>query len=189
MARKKIKDDTGFKPVIKRAAKNPLRSDWSEEMYTPAGLRRGLISESDARKEYTRLRDIAEKRIKRLGKSEFANTQTYRNVQEGFKKLKDIKSQRELSMGLADLARFLSSDTSTVTGLWNARERALETMHQHGFTDINRENFALFGEFMEWARSTFDLMELGSNEVLNWLRRHIVAIKMLPESGYCFPSG
>ena len=44
---------------------------YNDAWYTPANLLSKTVPQSEIRKEYTRLRDIAQKRIKRLGESEF----------------------------------------------------------------------------------------------------------------------
>ena len=49
---------------------------------------------SGMRKEYTRMRDIAQKRIERMGQSEFAKTKTFKDHAEGFQKLKDIPKEK-----------------------------------------------------------------------------------------------
>ncbi len=97
----------------------------------------------DIRKEYTRLRDIAQKRIKRGGL----------NVQ--IPKLRDLSGNAELAKHFAALNRFIASETSTAKGRERIKQREIETLERHKFYGINTKNVNDFNRFMEWYRNKY----------------------------------
>lgn len=88
--------------------------------YTPYALHEW--PESDLRKEYTRLRDIAVKRLKRMGQDqELRQTQEYKYYSKRIPKLRDLVDRIEIEDFLADIAIFVNNpEISTVGGV---RER------------------------------------------------------------------
>lgn len=88
--------------------------------YTPYVLHQW--TESDLRKEYTRLRDIAVKRLKRMGQDpELSQTMEYQYYKKRIPKLRDLVDRIEIEDFLADLAIFVANpEISTVGGV---RER------------------------------------------------------------------
>ena len=74
------------------------------------------------RKEYTRLRDIAVKRLKRMGQDqELRQTQEYKYYSKRMPKLRDLVDRIEIEDFLADIAIFVNNpEISTVGGV---RER------------------------------------------------------------------
>lgn len=88
--------------------------------YTPYALHEW--PESDLRKEYTRLRDISVKRLKRMGQDqELRQTQEYKYYSKRMPKLRDLVDRIEIEDFLADIAIFVNNpEISTVGGV---RER------------------------------------------------------------------
>lgn len=88
--------------------------------YTPYALHEW--PESELRKEYTRLRDIAVKRLKRTGQDqELQQTQEYKYYSKRMPKLRDLVDRIEIEDFLSDLAIFVNNpEISTVGGV---RER------------------------------------------------------------------
>lgn len=133
------------------ATKASLTHDLS--WYLPNNISLELRNSPGAvRKEYSRLRDIQQKRIKRLKSAGYDDIKAYRMNANHYPKLKDIKSNQELSQRLSDLARFIYSDT-TVTKLNRIRNKALATLHENNYTFVTKENFKEFGQFMEEYRA------------------------------------
>lgn len=91
------------------------------------------------RKEYTRMRDIAQKRIKRMGDSEFSQSKAYQAHSRGFQKLKDI-DPRDLPKAFSELSKFVEAKGSSVTGQKQIREKTIRTWQEQGL-GINRENY------------------------------------------------
>ena len=85
------------------------------------------------RKEYTRLRDIEEKRMKRLAESEFKASEAYQYNVGKFPKLKDIESLEELTHRLSELSKFVNMESSTIRGQWDIMSRRVNTLRDQGY--------------------------------------------------------
>lgn len=133
--------------------------------YTPEGAKQ--LTDKNLREEYSRLRSIAVKRLQRLGNSEWNDTDLYLRSKNKFKKLKEIKTNRELRFLLSDLHNFLESPRSSVTGLDKIRKQSLDTLHRHGYDFVTKKNFRDFGRFMEWAREHAQAYMYDSQRVAN----------------------
>lgn len=104
-------------------ARATLRYD--PENYTPYMLHDWPLR--DLRREYTRLRDIAQKRIKRLrADPEGAQSKVLQIFPEGIPRISDMHGSRaQLESAMADLALFIRNPESTVSGVHKAnRARA-----------------------------------------------------------------
>lgn len=80
------------------------------------------------REEYTKMRDIAQKRIQRLGK-EFDWTKTFSGNQGGIPKLRNI-DPRDLPKAFKELASFVKWSGSTVKGQRQMQEKTSATLSQ-----------------------------------------------------------
>ena len=130
---------------------------YEADFYQPSSIRNyikegGKEAEAAVRKEYTRLRDISQKRLKRMGSTMWADTQTYKRNVNHYPKLKDIQSTSELAARLSDLSRYIETQTSTVSGMERQMKKSLATLHKSGYGFVNRENYLSFGKFMEEYR-------------------------------------
>lgn len=98
--------------------------------YTPYALHGW--PERELRKEYSRLRDIAVKRLKRMGQDpELQQTQEYKYYSKRMPKLRDLVDRIEIEDFLADLAIFVSSpEISTVGGVRERIKRQREFFKQ-----------------------------------------------------------
>ena len=135
---------------------------YNDAWYTPANLLSKTVPQSEIRKEYTRLRDIAQKRIKRLGESEFRTGRTYRKYKTGFPKLSQIKNETELAYAMAELQKFVKSNI-TVRRIREIRRKQLKTLKTHKYNFVNEENFQDFSEFMEdYKDNVIDKKQIGS---------------------------
>ena len=106
-------------------ARATLRYD--PENYTPYMLHDWPLR--DLRKEYTSLRDIAQKRIKRLrANPEGAQSKVLQIFPEGIPRISDMHGSRaQLESAMADLALFIRNPESTVSGV-HAANRARARM-------------------------------------------------------------
>lgn len=120
-------------------------------------LNTGNLQEKELRKAYSQLRDIAEKRIKRVSTKEvtkeFGTVDMYDEDGVYFRKIKNISTTSELVRELADMTRFLRSKRSTVTGLRKQREQTIWQGKKLGF-NINEKNYLDFIKFMKWFKSS-----------------------------------
>lgn len=150
------------------ASKPTYESGW----YTPSVILQEIEAgnERAVRKEYTRLRDISQKRLKRLAKAGYADTETYKRNVAHYPKLKDVRSRYDLAQRLSDLARFIESARSTVSGMKSSRRKALETFEEHGYDFVNKSNLDDFGAFMEEYRNQKLDQEYDSGEAADAFR-------------------
>lgn len=121
----------------------------------------------ELRAEYTRLRDIARKRITRLEQSEFSDDFRASVYKRGFKKLRDLRGD-EFSRELYRLAKFVNSPTSTVRGRRRTRDKVISTLREHGYKNINEGNLRDFGEFMQVVRSRIAGRKYDSERAAAW---------------------
>lgn len=116
-------------------------------------------NERELRQQYSKMRDIGQKRLKRLIAAGYGNSDTVRLNQFGFKKLRDIprgpSGIRELASRVEQLERFLSAKTSTVSGMKKIESSTLRTLHEHGYTFIDKQNLSEWGEYMEFLRAAY----------------------------------
>lgn len=131
---------------------------WERGSYSIESLKSGIHTEKEMREEYGRLRSILRSRAQRIEESgEFTGrTIPYNMRLDRYKSLSEIpkgeEGQRALIYGLRELAAAVESPMSSLTGLRGVREKSLETLREHGYTFVNKENYEQFGRFMELAR-------------------------------------
>ena len=145
-------------------AKNVLRGGMynyeiasSAEIFTPA----------EARAEYARLRKIANRRLERLGASEFATGTTYQNYSSGFEALPPGIPERDVYKALFDVAKFTHLKTSSVSGARAAREKFVATMQERGYGFVNKSNAKKFGDFMKEVKKHSEYKGYDSDRVVN----------------------
>ena len=152
-----------------------LKYAWYE--YTPEALQSGSLSEKEIRDEYRRLRNIANKRIERLEKAGYEQTQTYlRNV--GAYKSPSNYTVPELQYKLYQISKFVAAKSSTVSGMRLIEKEAIETLQEKGLGRIN--NLQEFGDFMSWARTEYKSSEFDSEraaEIFNEAKRRNISIE------------
>lgn len=158
---------------------------------------------STMRAEYTRMRDVAQKRIKRLGK-QFPESKAYQTHEKGFAKLKDL-DPRDFPKAFAELAKFVRAKGSTVTGQKQIKEKTIKTWQDQGL-NLNSKNYdktikileemrkqkIVYGsdKAVELAESMLDLDDQQTNEWLQHLDdllTHTDELKEIPDlAGYDF---
>ena len=145
-----IEEEKAARQLMKRTASLTYEDDW----YTPTSILTQIKTGNmkKVRKEYTRLRDISQKRLKRLEAADMGDTQAYLKNVHHYPKLKDIKTKYELAGRLSDLSRFIKAEASTVSGQRKIRAKSIQTLHDHGYDFVNDTNIVDFGRFMEEYR-------------------------------------
>ena len=142
---------------------NEMPLAWDYDVYYPYRLEQ--MDESALRKEYTRLRKIANKRLARLQASKYKDSELAKEYAGGFEILANVAN---LPRELTTLARFVASERSSITGLKQMENQTIRTLHQHGYTFVNAGNVGQFGSFMEEMRQA-GYSKLYSSEFLaNW---------------------
>ena len=143
--------------------KNVDALTWQYDEYYPYKLEQ--LDEIALRKEYSRLREIANTRLKRLLASEYKETDLAKEYAGGFAILAEVE---DLPRELTKLARFVASERASVTGLKRIDKQTIETLQEHGYTFVNTKNVRQFGAFMEEMRQA-GYSKLYSSEFLaNW---------------------
>lgn len=126
------------------------------EHYNPQYLRNNY-TDAQIRKEYSRLRAIAQKRLVRLAKAGFDQSNVYRYNRYNVRKLSELRS-KEVALALSQLAQFISNPLSTVTGQKQQRKEKIAKLQSYGY-DVTEKNFQSFTEFMELVNE--QAMDLG----------------------------
>ena len=153
----------------------PVKFNLPVEQYTPYALLVKLgkeeISEMDLRREYTRLRNIAQKRIVRLRADPLLKR--LENVKDaistGFPTLKEIgRSSTALAGHLAGLRAFLTKEESTVYGARRKFERNVLKAREAVGDFVNDGNYPDFYRFMQFARETTRGFRIGSPEIADF---------------------
>lgn len=114
------------------------------------------MTPAEARAEYNRLRNIANKRLWNLEKSAYKEFDIVtENVGKfvGPTKL----TETELYQNLQDVARFVSSSTSTVRGITSMLRKEVKTLHKHKYNYVNMSNILEFREFWKELRAHNDI--------------------------------
>jgi hypothetical protein len=123
---------------------------YEDEVYTPEGAK--TLTDKELRAEYSRLRSIARKRLERFEGTEWTDTQVYQLNVGVYKPLPEIKNNRELRHLLSDVARFVTGEVNSVSGLEKQRRHNVKELNKRGYGFINKENYRSFADFMEYAR-------------------------------------
>lgn len=123
---------------------------YPQEYYVPSvSMMSRNLTDKQIRAEYSRLRSIARKRLERFEGTEWTDTQVYQYNKGKYIPVKDVKNKTQLVALLADVARFVTAETGSVSGLERQRRRNVETLHEHGYKFVNKKNFRQFADFME----------------------------------------
>lgn len=141
-------------------ARATLRYD--TENYTPYMLHDWPLR--DLRQEYTRLRDIAQKRIKRLrADPEGAQSKVLQIFPEGIPRISDMHGSRvQLESAMADLALFIRNPESAVSGVHNANRTRAKAAGMEEEQDAN--TYMTIDEWMAYMRATGFLGMYDSDE-------------------------
>lgn len=125
------------------------------------------MTEKEMRKEYSRLRKVANGRLRSLENSEWGKrSDTWRYYAGEFPSGRG-RSKAEIAHRLSSAYYFLSLKTGTVTGLREIRDKFLETMHAEGYTWVNKDNYYDFIEFMDTVKSYYDVVTYDSDRAVD----------------------
>ena len=124
---------------------------YDKMFYTMYGLNSDNWTEQAMRKEYSRLRSIARKRLERFEGTEWQDSKTYTKNAGKYKPLAEISGKTELKRLLSDVAFFVDASTGSVRGLQRKRRKYIETVHKMGYKWVNTRNYKEFTQFMDEA--------------------------------------
>lgn len=127
------------------------------EYYTLDAIRHADVwTDENINAEYTRLRKIAQERLRAISKSDIGRaSKTWHYNQNLFKPSSKLRPY-ERKILLAEVAKMMQAETGTLAGIKRQREKAIQTFHEHGYTFVDESNFIDIGEFFrEWKESEF----------------------------------
>lgn len=124
-------------------------------------------SERELRKEYTRQRDIAQKRLKRLQQSEYSGSTAAHKFPDGIPKLRELKSKEDIVFAFYEIQAFNESPYSTIKGQKTSRSKTIDTIKRHyPASNINDSNFDVFTKVMNALRVNRLEKLFGSNRAV-----------------------
>ena len=153
--------------MAKRRTPSPDEIDPRNNLqwYTRQALKNADVwTDQAVRKEYRRLRDIAQKRLKTLAKYEPDSYAFTRNV--GRYPGAKGATTAELRALMPDLAKFIAASMGSVMGIRRQRRKAVNTLREHGYTGVTMKNIKEFGRFMQEWRDKKLTNSYGSPEVV-----------------------
>ena len=104
--------------------------------------------EKDLRAQYSELRSIAQKRIKRAGGA--------LDDIEMFAKSRELKNPADLAKEYLRLSKFLRSKRSTAEGRAQIQESTVKTLKKQGIKNVDKGNIDQFGEFMRLMMAKYE---------------------------------
>lgn len=108
----------------------------------------------DIRAEYSELRKIANKRIKRAqAKGDLLDMEQFTTTTAIMKGANPVIN---LAKAYSEVVKFLNAKVSTAKGRKEVRRKTVETLNNIGYKNITEDNARLFGEFMEKWRVAFE---------------------------------
>ena len=161
------------------AKQRPFELAYPVEWYTPYGI--ANLTDKQLREEYTRMRDAAQKRVKRLATSEFSTSQAAKQYGRGFAKLGTLTvgtpktagaeerqiaqqaTRKNIEAEFMRMSVFLRSPEVSVSGLRQRRAHNIEVMRAHGYY-VTVRNYDRFIEFMEYARQKYGARIFDSDQ-------------------------
>lgn len=142
---------------------------------TPYLIQRKL-TQKQQRAEYTALRDIVNKRIKRIssakvkpGEANPRESEFYKRWKDGVPKIRDVPGRR-LPYLLSALIRDVQNPETTMKGYKESVDKRVKALHAAGYKFVNAGNLAAFGEFMEQYRAQKLDHIYGSPEVAEFYK-------------------
>lgn len=124
-------------------------------VYSPQQLRK--MSDADLRKEYSRLRKVANGRIDRLEKAGFGDSKEVRYNAGVYLPLKEVESRRELVMLTSWVSKFLAAQRSTVTGQRETIRRSVATWNRKG-VNVTAANYSKFVDLLTTLKSVYGVL-------------------------------
>ena len=166
--------------------------------YNPQSIRAAFKNEDKEqaikamRKEYTRLRSAAVKRLNRLEGAGFGGSQISKYYKDKMPNLRGM-SRSEINASitemLVDVNRFLASDLSTVKGQTELRNQRILTLREYGY-DVDWTNFEYLTDVLDYIRDEYQDLFFDSDQLIEEAIKYINEVindpelmKKLEESG------
>lgn len=127
------------------------------DYYTLDAIRHADVwTPENIKSEYTRLRKIAQERLREMSKSPIGReSYTFKRNQGRFRPASELTTG-QMKVMLSEVARMITARRGTLAGIKKARRQAIKTLHEHGYTFVDESNFSDVGEFFrQWKDSEF----------------------------------
>lgn len=131
------------------------------------------LSDADARKLYTKYRDIAQKRVKRLVQGGYINE---KEAEMYNRRMPTLKNQKNVRAGLEELRTFLNQEKSSAQRTKALQKEISEGWERAGYSvDIPKgvQSKRKFGHFMDYMKKKYKGRQYDSSRAV----RLYVAIK------------
>ena len=186
------KDSRGrvsYNPQSIRKAYKKTRSDFNKSV---RGLKQDAKETLDVaamKKEYSRLRAAAVKRLKRLVGAGFGNSQVSKYYAErlptiaeaaGIKNITTRQIENIMVDLLVDVNRFLASDLSTVKGQTELRNQRILTLREYGY-DVDWSNFEYLTDILDYIRDEYQDLFFDSDQLIEEATKYINEVLKDPE--------
>lgn len=110
----------------------------------------------EIKNEYRRLRDIAQKRLKRMETAGYTDLDAYAMNVNHYPAPSAIADKWEMAARLSDLQRFINARSSTITGIKESRAKTLQTWRNRpGFDWLNEGNLSEWGHFLNFMKTLY----------------------------------
>ena len=120
---------------------------FNDSFYNPENLEK--LPQSQLRREYKRLRTIANNRLKEFDGTKWDTTKVYKSNKGKYDQNINEMTNRDLRYKLTEVHDFLSSGLSTVEGMEDYQNEVIFTLRSNGYRGINESNFLAFTEYMD----------------------------------------
>ena len=130
-------------------------------------LASGQIDERDLLRYYREARRRARGRvgaIERAGKRGVVGVEWLAGERPVFMLAEQLRTSQDLVAAVADVNRFLSSGSSSLSMRVRQRDKRIETLHSHGFDFVHEGNIAAWGNFMQWFKNSAYSSQYDSND-------------------------
>ena len=110
-------------------------------------------TEASINREYNRLRNIVEKRIKTFERHDKGKI---RNVQEARQAIGENNTTRDRAHAIVDMKRFLVSQHSSYQKYEKTMRKTIDWWRAEGVKGLNMDNIDEFLDFLDWVRDFYD---------------------------------
>lgn len=144
-----------------------MKLAFGQDEYNPYQLRQK--EQKDVRQEYTRLRRIAIKRLRRIEAAGLSSPSLVNYIDKTYKPVSQIKSDAGVRAALSAVYRWLQSESSSVKGQRQILKRALLNFDFYGIKWVTPSNIYMVRQFLDSAKAGAYGENIGSPEALDYL--------------------
>lgn len=125
----------------------------------PQLIKAHAVSDKTLHTEYTRLRAIANKRLKRMAASPLAQ-ETAANNPSAFPKLTELKSREDVVRELINVSDFLTAKRGSLSGIKRSNKQTVKKFKEQGI-QLNPNELSQYGRFINFVKKAMGLKKGG----------------------------